>query len=223
MATAEAADGGTIGDLVWSDSNENGRQDAGEPGVAGVNVTLSLVPGGTFFASTTTSSNGTYSFTGLELDRCYRVSVMIPTGSAATLADVGGDDGDSDINNTGVMPRWACPGWGRSERLTWDAGLIAGVAPPPVTTTTTVPATTTPATTVPATTTPPTTGPGTTVPGTTVPPTTPRPTVTRPTTTRPTTTRPTPSTTAPATTVPVTTVTTTTTPSSTTTTEHPSV
>ena len=85
---AEAAEAGTIGDRVWADSNGNGRQDAGEPGVAGVSITLSMVPGGKFYASTTTTSDGAYPFSGLELNRCYGVSVMIPSGSPATLADV---------------------------------------------------------------------------------------------------------------------------------------
>ncbi|WP_378144583.1 SdrD B-like domain-containing protein [Cnuibacter sp. UC19_7] len=56
-----------IGDLVWNDLNSNGIQDAGEPGVAGVPVSLSGTDadGNTITASTTTDANGAYTFGNL--------------------------------------------------------------------------------------------------------------------------------------------------------------
>ena len=61
---------GTLGDTVWNDTNANGVQDAGETGIAGVEVTLS----GPVSATTTTDANGSYEFTGLPQGN-YTVSV----------------------------------------------------------------------------------------------------------------------------------------------------
>lgn len=49
----------SLGDFVWSDLDGDGVQDAGEPGIGGVTVTLSTG------ATTTTSANGAYSFGNL--------------------------------------------------------------------------------------------------------------------------------------------------------------
>jgi SdrD B-like domain/Secretion system C-terminal sorting domain len=48
-----------VGDFVWYDVNSNGRQDAGEPGVAGVTVTL-YDANGNRVASAVTDGNGRY-------------------------------------------------------------------------------------------------------------------------------------------------------------------
>ena len=52
----------TIGDLVFLDPNGNGTQDANEPGVPGVTVTL-LNAGGFVVATTTTDAFGNTDFT----------------------------------------------------------------------------------------------------------------------------------------------------------------
>ena len=55
---------GSIGDLVWADSNENGSFDVGEPGIG--SVTIDLYDGGAnLIATTLTDSNGAYDFTGV--------------------------------------------------------------------------------------------------------------------------------------------------------------
>ncbi|WP_205755997.1 SdrD B-like domain-containing protein, partial [Lacibacter luteus] len=83
-----------LGDFVWNDLNANGVQDAGEPGIAGVTVTLSKPDGTT--ATTTTNANGAYSFCGLA-PGTYSVSFATPSGYTATGSNVGGDDAkDSD-------------------------------------------------------------------------------------------------------------------------------
>src|SRR5207248_3639333 len=46
-----------LGDFVWLDSNGNGRQDAGEPGINGVTVQL-LDGAGNVLAATTTATVG---------------------------------------------------------------------------------------------------------------------------------------------------------------------
>ena len=53
-----------IGDRVWFDANNNGSQDAGEPDVAGVTVTL-YNNAGMAIAASTTNSDGQYQFVNL--------------------------------------------------------------------------------------------------------------------------------------------------------------
>ncbi|MEP7345470.1 MAG: SdrD B-like domain-containing protein, partial [Gemmatimonadaceae bacterium] len=96
LATASSSDmtidfgfkpgAGTIGDFVWNDSNGNGVQDTGEPGLAGVTVTLS----GAASATTTTAANGSYSFDNLVAGT-YTVTVSTPIGFAASPSGQGSD------------------------------------------------------------------------------------------------------------------------------------
>ena len=64
VAFATPEPGVAVGDRVWSDLNRNGRQDAGEPGVGGVGVTL-FTASGKKVAQTTTGPDGLYVFDGL--------------------------------------------------------------------------------------------------------------------------------------------------------------
>jgi hypothetical protein len=54
---------GTLGDFVWHDLDRNGIQDAGEPGLSGVTVTLRQLADNSLIATTTTNANGYYQFT----------------------------------------------------------------------------------------------------------------------------------------------------------------
>ena len=77
---------GTLGDRVWRDLNGNGVQDAGEPGIAGVRVTLTGNPTGGN-PSVFTDANGNYLFTGLYVNGFYQVTVdtaTLPTGFVLT-------------------------------------------------------------------------------------------------------------------------------------------
>jgi uncharacterized repeat protein (TIGR01451 family)/LPXTG-motif cell wall-anchored protein len=56
---------GTIGDTVWHDKNKNGKQDSGEPGIAGAKVQLTNLDTGAV-STQTTNSNGLYLFSALE-------------------------------------------------------------------------------------------------------------------------------------------------------------
>ncbi|MBP0492577.1 SdrD B-like domain-containing protein [Pararoseomonas indoligenes] len=99
------------GDVVFADNNRNGIRDAGEGGVAGVTVQL-LNPDGTVAATTTTTSTGAYSFTGVA-PGTYQVQFVAPNGATFSPADVGTDDTiDSD----------AAPGTGRSPLVTVGPG-----------------------------------------------------------------------------------------------------
>ncbi|MBX3010174.1 MAG: DUF11 domain-containing protein [Caldilineaceae bacterium] len=74
----------SIGDLVWYDQNNDGQYQAGEPGLAGIVVALSL-PNSTV-VTTTTDLNGYYTFAQLPAGS-YSVTVLgssLPTGYALT-------------------------------------------------------------------------------------------------------------------------------------------
>ncbi len=79
--------GGVCG-FVWNDVNNNGIQDADEPGIPGAVVTLDSTP-------VATDSSGFYLF---EVPPgTYDISVQIPPGTEPSPADVGSDDTiDSD-------------------------------------------------------------------------------------------------------------------------------
>lgn len=128
----------TIGDRVWDDCtnfNYNGVQDAGEPGVPNVNVSIyyggdieGAVPDAwTFVNNTTTDENGSYLFEELVpgwyyLEFDYTNATGGPWGGW-TLQDQGGNDTkDSDVNATGTTdPFYTLSG---EINLTVDAGLI---------------------------------------------------------------------------------------------------
>ncbi|MBK9462535.1 MAG: carboxypeptidase regulatory-like domain-containing protein [Sphingobacteriales bacterium] len=65
------------------DTNGDGIQDAGEPGVSGVTVTL-YDANGDVLATTTTDASGAYSFTNLPPDT-YQVGFTLPAGYEPVL------------------------------------------------------------------------------------------------------------------------------------------
>jgi hypothetical protein len=83
-----------LGDFVWHDLNANGVQEAGEPGIADVSVTLYTCDG-MAVASTLTDANGLYLFSNLT-PGCYYVAFGSPAGFTPSPANAGADDADSD-------------------------------------------------------------------------------------------------------------------------------
>ena len=110
---------GRIGDFVWRDNNNDGVQDAGEPGIPG--QTVSLVRAGEVIATTVTDANGGYLFTNLT-DGCYTVMVDTPAGLTPSPTGAGNSSNDSNGN-----PAPVCLPTNTSEDLTIDFGF----APPP--------------------------------------------------------------------------------------------
>jgi len=96
-----------IGDFVWLDVNENGIQDSGENGLAGVKVELLDENGnqavdfyGNKVEANITGSDGRYEFCGLD-EGNYTIKVTPPSGYGISPKDQGNDDTkDSDINPT---------------------------------------------------------------------------------------------------------------------------
>ncbi|MCK6576667.1 MAG: hypothetical protein L6Q98_01040 [Anaerolineae bacterium] len=93
-----------IGNFVWDDLDQDGRQDAGEPGLSGVTVQLWNSTKTTLIDVDSTDANGIYTVVA-PTSGSYRVRVVLPSindqFSPKDLA--GGDDtDDSDINPTGA-------------------------------------------------------------------------------------------------------------------------
>ncbi len=79
----------SIGDRVWFDNGAgalggNGVQDAGEPGVAGITVTLYDDVTGNIVAITTTDANGNYLFNNLPANTNYKIGFSAPAGTVFT-------------------------------------------------------------------------------------------------------------------------------------------
>ncbi|WP_198320983.1 SdrD B-like domain-containing protein [Azohydromonas aeria] len=94
----------SLGDRVWEDTNGNGRQDAGEAGIAGVTVNLRNAAG-TIVATTTTDAQGNYRFDGLK-PGTYDVQFVTPNGFTVTRQDIGSDAADSDAGSNGITGQY---------------------------------------------------------------------------------------------------------------------
>ncbi|WP_313891328.1 SdrD B-like domain-containing protein [Psychrobacillus sp.] len=92
---------GKIGNYVWIDANKNGIQDAGEPGIGGVNVKL-YDSGKNAIKTTTTDSSGYYRFEGLP-QGTYYVQFTVPTDYKFTKSEAATPENDSNkIDGNGM-------------------------------------------------------------------------------------------------------------------------
>ncbi len=117
----------SVGNFVWNDTNANGMQDSGEPGVDGVVVSLFRCSDNGLVGTTTTTGGGLYSFTVSPGDYYVKFS-NLPPGFVFSPSTASGasDPADSDAN----------PGTGKTDcttlvsgenDLTWDAGIYKPV------------------------------------------------------------------------------------------------
>ena len=118
----------TIGNFVWRDSDRDGVQDSGEPGIAGVTVLVFSVDGSgnTVGDPIEAITNGSGAWTLDVLPGDYRVSVTLPANGSFTLQNTGADDVDSDVATTGASAGFTgvySVASGESD-LTIDAGVV---------------------------------------------------------------------------------------------------
>ena len=99
----------SIGSTVFEDANNNGTQDAGEPGISGINVAAfedanadGLPDSNTPAATDVTDANGLYYLGGLTPGK-YVVVVQSPAGLDNSSTFVGSDNG-VDGDNNGSQP-----------------------------------------------------------------------------------------------------------------------
>ena len=95
----------SLGDFVWSDTNKDGIQDAGEPGLAGVKVYL--FQNGVVIASTVTDANGKYAFTNLTPGVEYVVGADKLPGY--TFSPPGAGPNRATDSNANVTTGWSSP------------------------------------------------------------------------------------------------------------------
>ncbi len=118
-----------VGNFVWFDTNSNGTQDAGEPGVGGVTVTI-YNNAGTAIGTTTSDANGNYQFTNLAAGNYSIGFSNIPAGyslTSSTGTTSASNTTNSDASqSTGRTTQFALAAAQSLHGL--DAGLIAGVS-----------------------------------------------------------------------------------------------
>jgi hypothetical protein len=93
--------GGSIGDFVWKDTDGDGVQDAGEPGIDGIPVNLyedtngngAIDAADALIASTTTAGGGQYTFNNLYIDG---------VSGQRYLVDIDQSDADVPVDSLGL-------------------------------------------------------------------------------------------------------------------------
>ncbi|MEP7196464.1 MAG: SdrD B-like domain-containing protein [Saprospiraceae bacterium] len=115
-----------LGDFVWKDTDGNGIQNPGEPGIKDVIVSLYKCDG-SLVKKDTTDNIGNYSFDFLVSGDYFLKFDYSQTPYNSnygwTFSDRGGDDRkDSDANSAGISPCTHLD-WGERDS-TWDAGLV---------------------------------------------------------------------------------------------------
>jgi hypothetical protein len=128
-AAVRAASGtATLGDHVWIDTNGNGVQDSGEPGLPGVQVKLfTHCSGNTLVGTTTSNVNGDYYFNNLAAGEYY-LRVYAPPGYDFTVMNaILDDDYDSDIDEGGFS--WCLNIDNGAAIINVDIGFVPNGAP----------------------------------------------------------------------------------------------
>ncbi len=113
---------GSIGDKVWEDTDGDGVQDAGEPGLSNITVKL-YNSSNSLIATTTTNASGNYYFNDVPAGNYY-IEFTLPSGYVFSPKDQGGNDAtDSDPNPSNGQTATFTLDNGSSD-LTRDAGMI---------------------------------------------------------------------------------------------------
>ncbi|PHI21751.1 hypothetical protein CEQ90_00240 [Lewinellaceae bacterium SD302] len=110
-----------LGDFVWNDTNFNGIQDPGEPGIPGVTVTVTSQDG-SFTDTQETDANGMYMF--MVDPGTYKLTFEQPAGLTPSPQNAGTDDElDSDVDPVMLMTPFYTVGPDGMD-LTIDAGFF---------------------------------------------------------------------------------------------------
>ncbi len=122
-AAQDTCPSGGICGFVWNDLDQDGVQDAGEPGVGGAVVTVDGV------VDIATNADGFYYYdTGAG---SYTIAVQIPPGTQPSPADAGTDDTvDSDGMPDGYGSSVVTVTFGGGEDTSIDFGFFASVSQP---------------------------------------------------------------------------------------------
>ena len=92
---------GRIETFVWDDLNGDGIQDAGEPGIAGVQVALIVSSGGATAATQLTAADGIAAFEAVPTSQSYKLRYTLCSGCSFSARDQGQDDlldSDAKVN-----------------------------------------------------------------------------------------------------------------------------
>ncbi|MGC9351148.1 MAG: SdrD B-like domain-containing protein, partial [Sulfurovum sp.] len=136
-ATVNVYEPAQIGNYVWEDMNADGIQEAGEPGISGVVVTLLIDgvlqdgTGGTALTTATTDAGGHYVFDAsydLKPNHNYSVQFALPANYIVTKQNATTDDLDSDANAVGQGVAATPVLYSGDENSTLDAGLYQNAA-----------------------------------------------------------------------------------------------
>lgn len=128
----------SLGDFVWVDSNGNGVQEPGEPGINGVRLTMTTVRShGTGVFDTVTGNDpvtgmpGWYTFGGVECGFDYTVAVdatTVPAGYGVTTIHAGSDPARDSNDPAGVTVSF--PDLNNGTNPAPDMTLDFGYVPP---------------------------------------------------------------------------------------------
>lgn len=125
IGTADAATSGAIGNRAFVDTNANGRQDAGEPGLAGVTVTV-FNASGSVAVTGRTDPNGWWGVRNLNVGPCYNLAFGVPAGYivAPTLPPVAPTSivNSNTATANGTVFQRVCPT--TTDQNQWDAGFV---------------------------------------------------------------------------------------------------
>jgi hypothetical protein len=120
----------SLGDKVWFDTNNDGKQDPDEAGVSGIKVYLYDAAGTTKLDSTTTDALGNYVFNNLN-PGTYVVGfnpTTLPAGTSFTTKNAAGTDSTNDSNADPVTGKSAPVTLAAGDRnMTIDAGIKSTV------------------------------------------------------------------------------------------------